>query len=1550
MSRMIGSLVVALTTAACAGGDETSTRGQAVESPPEEAELECQHGYADSSGDHLQEWRSDLLLGEATSLPATEARLCDGPIRFYTQRQCPNGTYSDSCGPLIEHWSDLDRTIASATASASHLATASDKQPACATFPQHWASPGLRYTNVQTAYTQALAAGQPMSTRAPLLKTMMLTYEMYGHKPSTHGGLSSSQLAHARSLYADPAVRDALFEPARGLRPMCGNTTAIECAVPNVTVADAGKMTRCSRLLGGHVDPAHARQELEACVSYPAATINATNAPACQVVDLLTLTVTDPFQVLDPQAVGIYDYEPNCAADQIDPSNPDGAACFRKRASHVTLVDTGCGYEIGERVGPGPFGWTVYARTIHPQDPGCPPQGGYLNDLNPGTFNAPDADYDDPSATADIGDTGEATPVVEFLDGMFSALWQKQLGFDPSIAAAPDDVAVAALGAQLRALDVWNDVNAQIGRARSGGGLSMSVPEFALFEGDQAGALTQFWGALWHAYDATPSILGAIAALPCEEDDVGTDPDECQEDVDEQLAILKTEMGESRATGKRAVQQLVKALFTSVQTPSGMAIPFTRGAAPVQRLFFPLLAGSLEMLDSRLEELLVYHDFACLFKPCAEAPSQLSRAYRLLAHLDTQRTDSTLAQVLAEPMGSGRGPLAPDTLGLGGWKAVFQRIAGADHWVLDQLWIDYRREDGPEDFVDPDSVRFRNLVLDAQVRDDNYRESGQLTTGSNVLSAGVTTDKLGDLSDRLGERTAELRVRKQQLEQNLRELTRDAIGYAKDTGSHESVKKTAEGLREEYDYLGDKIRGLADNVRNADVGFADMVLEHQTLANAVDQNEVFQIGDSQTFQVTAANGSNADPDMFNPECDNSDCVVPSRFAHPYEIRVDHPKSSLLIEKGEILQVKTTGVYAPICALRGATIKTPSGGFAFDAEGSVVGPEGYYLARQSGSFVAKSFTQSHGTHSDIGNGLVTKLTFGLFSAGRNASDSKVENFGDEHRWSATFSAALQVSNTPYNQLPVGALLMVTERVGGGPVDVQVVREGMTTLIPTANSRVTFVVNDVRCPEDEPADQDHALTVQYTKLGTQGAYLSRILDSMSEVLYGATATTQGPRDPIFEVGTYVAQGALLPADVANIQSYALTKLDQKLEPQLDLDEVPDPLLRMFNSFVTREIARIARGVEISNIKRRQREIVIELQGLNPLIAQGEKLNYLHEVHLARLLSQIDERVLQRSATELLRSARERLYPALKIWYPEVLAGLALDATFLAELDKLSLNASLDPTKTVSAWIGGSAAIENVLDILLDEIEDAAEGDYGPGESPIYLTLAIPKPTGRACPTGAPYCMPSPHTYQPGSRTVDPIRARAFWEAFYSSDPEVQRHVPLSIVPDDLYSVSDSTQGLLGCHDVSAVVRRVGFTFGHVDGYGDADGPGGLNQMIRYLAGYTPREQLFVTAAGWEKFTLAPNTPFEIFSGRAAYGFVFAPLVSINAHSNSARPTGLSPFGDFELDVWGALHGGWFFVNSEHDAAQDVTIVLEVDSRRSDAIAPGIARCDQAGDPTP
>lgn len=212
-----------------------------------------------------------------------------------------------------------------------------------------------------------------------------------------------------------------------------------------------------------------------------------------------------------------------------------------------------------------------------------------------------------------------------------------------------------------------------------------------------------------------------------------------------------------------------------------------------------------------------------------------------------------------------------------------------------------------------------------------------------------------------------------------------------------------------------------------------------------------------------------------------------------------------------------------------------------------------------------------------------------------------------------------------------------------------------------------------------------------------------------------------------------------------------------------------------------------------------------------------------------------------------------------------------------------------------------------------------------------------------------MPFPDTYEPGSRTVDPVRARAFWQAFYSTDPDIQRHVPLSIVPDDLYSVSDTAQGLLGCHEVSAVVRRVGFTFGTVDGYGDADGPGGLNQMIRYLAGYTPREQLFVTRTGWEKFTLAPNTPFELFSGRVAYGFVFAPLVSINAHSNSARPTGLSPFGDFELDMWGAFHGGWSFLGSERDIAQDLTIVLEVDTRTSPDLAPGIARCKDAFDPT-
>jgi hypothetical protein len=387
-----------------------------------------------------------------------------------------------------------------------------------------------------------------------------------------------------------------------------------------------------------------------------------------------------------------------------------------------------------------------------------------------------------------------------------------------------------------------------------------------------------------------------------------------------------------------------------------------------------------------------------------------------------------------------------------------------------------------------------------------------------------------------------------------------------------------------------------------------------------------------------------------------------------------------------------------------------------------------------------------------------------------------------------------------------------------------------------------------------------------------------------------------------------------------------------------------MRLFDTFLAREIARIARGVEIRNVTRRMEEVLTEMEGLQIVIAQGETANWLHEMHLARQLSQIDERHLHKAATALLKNVREYMFPAILIWYPEVVESLRSDGDFMTWIDQLALNASLDPTVPVSSWIGsggvpfsGDSTIDLILKTALDELDFAQNGDVGPGDDPKLLTIAIPKP---------PEIMPDAEFYEPGSRTMDALRARQFWRAFYTRSPDVSRHVPITILPGDLYGSGSSTQGLLRCNEVSAVVRRIGFTFGHVDGFTNADGPGGLNEMLRYLGGATPREQLFITPAGWTQFTLAEETPFDGFEGRAGYGFNSSPAVSINNHNNSAPPTGLSPFGTYHLDVWSALYSGngWFQVETEHDKAQDITMVLEVDRRVMSQTfrAPGIASC--------
>ncbi len=1076
--------------------------------------------------------------------------------------------------------------------------------------------------------------------------------------------------------------------------------------------------------------------------------------------------------------------------------------------------------------------------------------------------------FDDPGPRADLAAR----------EGL-KALWKNQVNVLRDVSAPPSEV-----GRQVLNFDAWHEANTRL----LTGGAQPTAEQSQILAGDLSEALGLFWGALDAHFNATKPVVDKLNE---------TAPSAVE---------LKTALRDALTRGDQGARELVSAAFTPVDAGDGQFV-LPAGGEPL----LALLGEALAPLSERLDDQSTYHDFACQFRDCLATAnaSAVVQFYRILSHLGT-----------AAELGATLDATAGD---LGQWKPIF-RVLNANRARLDAALTAAAAGKGAEgadlDALPPAVRPFFKIMRNARERVARFNATGQFSPAARSLDSGQDQATRQAVIDAINAKLGPFIARKDRYNNDLIALARETLGSMNDATELTRITNLVAQKEQVRANLEADVRGLQNSADQEARRLGDILTSFQQLETGLDQNQLIDVGNSVAFSASGAHARYLGPGG-NPN-------VEALSIHP----------GIAVVSGQMLQVQASGSWSPTCALRKNVMQvlkplspeTPPGPVAIDLSDAVTGPEGFSLQWTGSGFHAGSTTTSAGWSFEAGargEVCVGEDFIGfdanacLFTSARyQHSNTSADSSGNELRTTAAFSKGLRLSNLPFPDAPAGSLLAVVKaRTGGALLDVQVV-QGPGVMVPvTQDANVYFVVNDRACVFPERPITDRQLTVRANVIVTLKDVAPKVVEAMNVVLKDVR-----PYEAI-----YADQGRILPSQISFLRSQAALKLVDKLDdlnPPISTEDLPAPLLTLFNAFVDREIVRVERAVELKAIDRQLALLKLEVEALQAGVLAGGEQSSVRNLLLAHMVRNLDAEVLRAETRALVEQTRDYLLPMLELWYPIYLQSKRNEGAFKNNLTALSESGDLDGDLTALA----TAAAE-VVNSLLHGFLAAPFGNKPQGaELPIVL-VSFPRPSVR---------VPNALTgdFDSHWRIVDGTRSGMVWSAIERR--EVAR---LSLTAADLYARS-STQGTLPCSEVTPVIRGIRFLFASTK-IGDYMNAGELNGLGRTLGGIAPEQQTFLTELGEAHYILAPGSVYHKFSGSVLYGrdAELRELVDESfTNDDSTRPVGLSPFGTYEIDFrdidaeWPGSTGLGI------DEAEEFVVAMQLDSKAVTSYPPGVAVC--------
>lgn len=714
--------------------------------------------------------------------------------------------------------------------------------------------------------------------------------------------------------------------------------------------------------------------------------------------------------------------------------------------------------------------------------------------------------------------------------------------------------------------------------------------------------------------------------------------------------------------GLLADRQVLRAAFGEMGSP-----PLT--GAPLLYLVSDALRG----LDERLLEASGLHDLACRFKTCTGVQTTTSQLWDLLASLNDEAALSTRLSSASKVGADWRGVFEQMKLGHGAMRSAVEDALGLPAGSYTSNVLFERALDSL-----PDSAASLTAMLrEAKARSTGYAHNGLFAlTDTRVLKVGLNKDKQQNITDQLEHVIQQLDSSVQAYKTSRLSLVQGLVDQLKNQSTETNLGSRFQALHERLVDLNRDLNGLR-------------------LSHAVDAARYgdFMDGFAELFPAIQTSGQDVlkfEHELTVPNRGRRDAAAPEDVAGMAALDAQSNPFKLSPQTGDQLVIQVSGEWSPTCALgltrapNGVTVQTST-----TAGPIMTGPEGFSVVESSGSYRARAnqtvtshneFATSKDTEQWCG-GFGIQIPFGDYAsftenvtkcmndeAGISWSKtfSETTSAGTEKKSTFSVSRGLRSPLAPFPNEPVGSLLLV-ETVRGETArqsirSVRVLQSPSSSVLVSADSDYYLVVNDLnnaRCTWTG----NSSLVVRVQHLEPASAYAMQVLSSMVDALNAMQPAAQA----------YVAQGRLLPSQAALLRTTAYQQIYNTCGCT-ELSSFPKSLVSLFDMWVEKAIVGIEREVELVNIERQLRTLMLELRALGAELNNAQLQSRLLALAPAWALRDLDGAELRGYLQDLDKVMSEWVAPMVHLLRPNTMVGLT--STEQADLDALT---AIDPTSS-------------------------------------------------------------------------------------------------------------------------------------------------------------------------------------------------------------------------------------------------------------------------------
>jgi hypothetical protein len=897
----------------------------------------------------------------------------------------------------------------------------------------------------------------------------------------------------------------------------------------------------------------------------------------------------------------------------------------------------------------------------------------------------------------------------------------------------------------------------------------------------------------------------------------------------------------------------------------------------------PLLtmtADALQALSDRLERLEPVHDVGCRFKGCKDGTTLVSTA------------TSELVRALATlPDGPAyTASLAAATHLHSQQPAIYTALTKIrdQHAYLETAWNLFGR---PEPFsqlatiADPpfEAEGLTAIVRQAAMAWASYQGTGEfLAWNGHRLTASTLrqSDLVGFIN---GLATTAASERAAYMSSRF-DTVRDLLDQSRTGAAGSSLADQLDELLDRERDIAGRIDGLEQREVTERAALGGFSAAFESLANsgALDPNATYQ-----THTIPAFSASAADSHYPNGGARN---VVRDGF---------HVEQ---LSTGQSLRIHVTGQWSPSCAVANGNIANSDTGLPVPivVREAQTGPEGYFVVAEDHRYASLAISkEGAGEFPGIIDSCASdSLSFssctfsnlvkpgdGVFASG---------TVGFDTRTSATFSSGLRLRTTPYPEAPAGSLVAVITRKGvtgaaSDPpeLDIRVVHRDdvivATTPPPLAGwpddgaIEVHFVVNDrATLPDGTPCPRPPASALQVELVN------STPLASVAQAVGAAMSTTLNAIDAA--APAVIAQGELSGNEVSALRSDAWVRVQQRLPNGIGLQGIPPELRQLFDSFIERQIASIARRAQRDALRRQLFQLSLQIDAIRSqqrFTADQDRLLHLIPRWRLRDLAGVK---LATSASSVSEALTSYAAPIFELRDPSSLTNFR--SQMATQAGNITDNLQI------------TAPYEDTLDNLVSFARAAATAIGSaqfelPSAQRRTIIIAIPRPTG-----------PGHAAWTGPWRTVSPPTAQAFWDSVTDAQNNLLSSAAtasITLSPADVYTGPGGASNL-SCMDLAPVVRHAGFYFA-TESRPAVLGPTGV-EIVTTAATTSPVWFPLVGHTTSFEFNDPLGIPMRV---RALNGNTIAVLGDGAGNANfSSWPAdldagaGISPFTSFHLDM--------------------------------------------------